>query len=105
MSPSTAAQRAAWDVPFPLKSESLPAIGAYKLDMTKMELERGDQVRIVLEAIDHRGKPGVSTLSEPILLDITDESGILAAVSEGDRRSQEQIDDLIRRQLGIGEVD
>ena len=61
-------------------------------------------MRIVLEAIDYRGEPGVSAESEPILLDITDESGILAAVSEGDRRSQEQIDDLIRRQLGIGEA-
>ena len=105
MSPAAAAQRKGVNVPFPLQGESLPAIGAYKLDMSQMELQRGDQVRIVLEAIDYRGKPGESTLSEPIMLDITDESGILAAVSEGDRRSQEQIDDLIRRQLGIGEVD
>ena len=105
MSPTAAAQRKPIQVPYPLQGDSLPAAGAYKLDLSQVALERGDQVRIVLEAIDYRGSPGVGTQSEPILLDITDESGILAGISEGDRRSQEQIDDLIRRQLGIGEVD
>mgnify|MGYP007059393495 FL=1 len=89
---------------YPLQGDALPRVGAYVLDLSSLSLQRGDEVRIVLEAIDHRGKPGVSTESEPIILEITDESGILAAVSEGDRRSQEQIDDLIRRQLGIGET-
>ena len=105
MGPTAAAGRNGITVSYPLQGRELPAAGAYKLDLSKLALQRGDQVRIVLEAIDYRGSPGVSSQSEPILLDITDESGILAGISEGDRRSQEQIDDLIRRQLGIGEVD
>ena len=104
LSPTAAAGRKPRIINFPLQGEDLPGGGAYRLDLSQLSLERGDQVRIVLEAIDYRGELGVAAESEPILLDITDESGILAAVSEGDRRSQEQIDDLIRRQLGIGEA-
>ena len=104
-SPAEAAQRQPTPLDFPLQGGQLPRVGAYVLDISSLALDRGDEVRIVLEAVDHRGEgaSGVTAESEAIILDITDESGILAAVSEGDRRSQEQIDDLIRRQLGIGE--
>jgi hypothetical protein len=103
MSPKEAESRSLQTIKFPLRGQSVS--GAYVLDISSMQLARGDEVRITLLAEDYRGeKPGVVSESEPIVLEITDESGILAAVSEGDRRSQEQIDDLIRRQLGIGET-
>jgi hypothetical protein len=34
---------------------------------------------------------------------VTDESGILAAISESDERSARRLDEIIKRQLGIGE--
>jgi hypothetical protein len=101
MSPKEAESRVMQPVTFPVRGENVA--GAYVLNLSSLKLARGDEVRITLQAQDYRGdKPGVVSESEPIVLEITDESGILAAVSEGDRRSQEQIDDLIRRQLGIG---
>jgi hypothetical protein len=36
------------------------------------------------------------------MLDITDESGILAALSETDERSAKQLETIIERQLGVG---
>lgn len=104
--PKEAEQREASPIKYPLRGDALPLVGAYVLDMSALKVEKGDEIRITLEATDYRGDnlPGTASESEPLVLTITDESGILAAVSEGDRRSQEQIDDLIRRQLGIGEA-
>lgn len=106
--PTEASQRPPIELAYELRGDELPVVGAFVLeDLASLKLTRGDEVRITLSATDYRGEnlPGVTSESEPIILEITDESGILAAVSEGDRRSQEQIDDLIRRQLGIGETD
>jgi hypothetical protein len=38
------------------------------------------------------------------VLEISDESGVLAAISEADPRSEEKLTDIIKRQLGIGET-
>jgi hypothetical protein len=103
MSPEEAESRRPQTIEFPVKGQ--PLNGAFVLDVSSLKLARGDEVRITLLAQDYRGdKAGAIAESEPLALEITDESGILAAVSDGDRRSQEQIDDLIRRQLGIGET-
>jgi hypothetical protein len=103
MSPKDAELRKPQAIMFPAQGEQV--VGAHVLNIAPLKLARGDEVKITLQAEDYRGnKAGVVSESEPIVLEITDEAGILAAVSDGDRRSQEQIDDLIRRQLGIGET-
>jgi hypothetical protein len=66
-------------------------------------LKKGDQVRVTLKATDYRGSAdGQTASSEPIVIDITDEAGILAALSEADDRSAKQIETIIERQLGVG---
>lgn len=103
LSPKDAELRKPQAIKFPAQGEQV--VGAHVLNIAPLKLARGDEVKLTLLAEDYRGsKPGVVSESEPIVLEITDEAGILAAVSDGDRRSQEQIDDLIRRQLGIGET-
>lgn len=88
----------------PLLRDKLPLKGTYKLDLAQLGLAKGDQVKVTLEAIDYRGStPGQSASSEPLVLQVTDESGILAAISESDERSARQLDAIIKRQLGIGE--
>ncbi|MCA9268493.1 MAG: hypothetical protein KDA41_08475, partial [Planctomycetales bacterium] len=105
MSSSEAELRKAEAVRYPLRRLQLPASGAYVLDLSKLQLTRGDQLRITLTATDYRGDlPPVSSDSEPLVVEVTDQAGIVAAISEADRRSQEQIDELISRQLGIGET-
>ena len=42
--------------------------------------------------------------SEPIVFQVTDESGILAGLIEADEKSARQLDQIIQRQLGIGEA-
>ncbi|MBI3865917.1 MAG: hypothetical protein HY290_28920 [Planctomycetia bacterium] len=77
----------------------------YVLDLKPLGLAKGDEVRVTLEALDYRGKrPGATARGEPIILTVTDESGILAGLVEADEKSARQLDQIIQRQLGIGEA-
>lgn len=83
----------------PLEGETL------RVDLRSLKLEKGDKVTIMLEAIDYRGKTkGKSALSEPLVFQVTDQSGILEGLSEADQKSAKQLDVIIQRQLGIGEA-
>jgi hypothetical protein len=78
--------------------------GRYVLDLAPFSLSKGDQARVTLEAVDFRGdRPGMTAQSEPIVFQVTDESGILAGLIESDEKSARQLDQIIQRQLGIGE--
>jgi hypothetical protein len=78
--------------------------GRYPLDLSALKLVKGDQLKITLEARDFRGDlPGKTATSEPLVLHVTDERGVLAAMTESDQRSAKQMDAIIQRQLGIGE--
>ncbi len=92
------------DLREPLLGDDLPVSGTYRLELSPLKLVKGDQLKVVLEAVDYRGAAaGQSALSEPLTLQVTDESGVLAAISESDERSARQLDAIITRQLGIGE--
>ena len=72
--------------------------------MSQLGLEKGDRLKLTVEVLDYRGdQDGVWASSEPIYLEVSDESGVLAAISETDERSEQRLDDLIRRELGIGD--
>jgi|GEM_PF-1284328 len=85
--------------------EQLPLQGTMPVKLDPLGLEVGDQVRLTVRAVDYRGgAAGQETESEPIVLDVTDERGILAALTETDERSVEQIDAIIDRELTVGGV-
>ena len=87
-----------------LDHKSLPMDGSLAIPLASLGLEKGDQVRVTLQATDYRGNaPGQTASSEPIVLDITDENGIMAALSETDGRSATALNAIIERQLGVGE--
>jgi len=87
----------------PLSRSQLPLAGTRALDLAPMKLVKGDRLRITVEAKDYRGElPGRFARSEPVVLDVMDENGILAAISEPDERSARQLDALINQELGIG---
>ncbi len=78
--------------------------GRYTLDLGPLLLSKGDQVRVTLEAVDFRGDhPGTPAQSEPLVFQVTDESGILAGLIEADEKSAKMLDEIIEKQLGIGE--
>ena len=93
----------------PLTGDGLPVLGKFPLSLSPLKLVKGDRIKIVLEVTDYRGENdagqpvGSLFQSEPLVLEISDESGVLAAISEADQRSEERLTDIIKRQLGIGE--
>jgi hypothetical protein len=75
----------------------------FRIDLTPLEAVKGDQVKLTLQAVDFRGKrPGGETASEPLVLEVTDEQGILAAMAETDRESARQLQTMIERQIDVG---
>jgi hypothetical protein len=90
-----------------LPAEGLPRKAVqqrWPLDLGPLKLQKGDQVKCSIEATDFRGTgSGRSTISEPLVLTVTDERGVLAAMAETDQRTARQMDAIIQRQLGIGD--
>lgn len=71
--------------------------------LAPLKLAPGDEIRLTVEATDDRGVfPGVAAASEPLVLHVTDESGILAALVEADEKTVRELDELIERELAIG---
>src|SRR5690606_30676901 len=78
---------------------------SHPLELSRWKLQPGDRLQITLSAEDDRGvEPGKLGRSEPLVLEIADESGVLAAISEADQQSEQLLGELIQRQLGIGET-
>lgn len=89
--------------PLPKVGKSLPFRGQFVLDLAPFQLAKGDQLQLTLSVVDYRGeKPGQQELSEPILLEVSDEAGVLAAITEADERSEKRLSDVITQQLGVG---
>ena len=92
-----------------VEAARLPLQRRHALLLTPLKLAKGDRVKVTLETVDYRGKNkqsetlGESHKSEPLILEISDESGVLAAISAADERSEQRLTDIIKRQLGIGE--
>jgi hypothetical protein len=95
-------------------ARDLPLDGQYTVDLAALstdangsadvQLAKGDRLKLTLQAVDYRGDlPGQSCVSEPLVLEISDESGVLSAISEADERSEERLTEIIMQQLGIGE--
>ncbi len=79
--------------------------GSYSLDLSPLKLVKGEELKVVLEAFDYRGKlPPRSSVSEPLILQVTDREGILAGLLETDEKSARQLDAIIQRELGIGDA-
>ncbi|MCA9248951.1 MAG: hypothetical protein KDA42_17610 [Planctomycetales bacterium] len=87
----------------PLTGDSLPLRGEHPLSLSQFTLSKGDRVEVRLRVTDFRGDAvGEDMLSEPLVFHVTDESGVMAAISETDELSARKLDDIIKRQLGIG---
>ncbi|WP_425614012.1 hypothetical protein NA78x_003863 [Anatilimnocola sp. NA78] len=94
----------------PLRGGQLPVDARFSLPLSSLQLNKGDRLKITLEVVDYRGDneagqpTGERYQSDPLVLEISDESGVLAAISEADERSEQRLTDIIKRQLGIGET-
>jgi hypothetical protein len=93
----------------PLVGDRLPLAGNFPLLLAPLKLAKGDSLKLMLEVTDYRGENaqgqpiGQAALSDSLVVQVSDESGVLAAIAEGDQRSEQQLTEIIKRQLGIGE--
>jgi hypothetical protein len=78
--------------------------GQRSVDLGPLSLVKGDGVELVVEASDVRpaGRER-RVVSEPVILQVTDEAGVFASLAEADEQSAKQLDQIIERQLGLGE--
>ena len=77
--------------------------GRLPLEMVGLNLNKGDQVTIIVEAEDARGdRPGQVAAAEPVTFDVTDREGLLAGLLEADEEGATRLDAIIQRELGLG---
>jgi len=78
--------------------------GEYHLDLEPFKLLKGDELKVTFIAWDTRGSlEPQKSFSEPLILSVTDQQGILSGLLQTDEESAKQLDAIIRRELGIGE--
>jgi hypothetical protein len=89
----------------PIVHPRLPLSALYRLPLSTLKLKKGDGIKVEIEANGYRGnRTGQPTRSDPISLQITDESGILAAIGQIDAQAARQLDRLIDGQMRVGGV-
>lgn len=77
--------------------------GQVPVPLSTYELQKGDEVKVTLEVIDWRGTiPGQKGLGESVTFNVTDLNGILAQTGDEDKKTAKQLDEILRRELGIG---
>lgn len=88
------------------RSEEPPKIlqKQWKLDLSPLPCQKGDRIEIVVTATEVRGggRPGKAASTDPLVFEVTDRAGILALMSELDRKSAEQLREMIEKQLDVG---
>ena len=76
----------------------------FTLDLTPLQLSKGDTLEVTVTAVDYRGdRPGETAQADPVVFEVTDEQGVRASMLESDRHSAQQLKTMIQRQLGIGD--
>ena len=95
----------------PISVERLPLADKAAINLANLQLKpqngplkKGDRLKVVLIAQDDRGGPGETFRSEPIIIEISDDLGVLSAVGESDPQAAQRIDEILKRELGIGEA-
>lgn len=79
---------------------------SHRLVLAPLKAVKGDKIKVVVQAVDHRGGPqkaeGKAAQSDPIEFQVTDEQGILTAILEADRESARQYRTMIDDQIDVG---
>jgi hypothetical protein len=87
----------------PLVGDALPAAGSFVVPLADLGLQKGDFVRVVVEAVDERGAtPGQPATSAPIDLTVTDENGVLEALQASESQAAQELQAIIEEQLRVG---
>ena len=78
--------------------------GQIPIPLSAYELQKGDEIKVTLEVTDWRGSlPGQKGSGESVTFNVTDLNGILAQTGDEDKKTAKQLDEILRRELGIGQ--
>lgn len=78
---------------------------AYRFPLAGLGLRKGDQLELVVEAVDNRGSADRGkTASEALVYNIADDREIEESLTEQDRESERQFDTMIPEQTEVGEA-
>jgi hypothetical protein len=87
-------------LPLPVDQPRTAPTGKFPLELSGLQLHKGDKVTVTLVARDRGGDLGrAPARSEPFTLEVTDEQGLYAAMAETDQRSALKMDEIIQKQL------
>jgi hypothetical protein len=87
-----------------LLPDRLPFKAEQALELSSLNLVKGDRLKLTMEITDFRGNSaGQTYLADPLVLEVSDESGVLAAISEADPKLGEGFTDVINKQTGSGD--
>lgn len=76
--------------------------GQVPVALSSFGLQKGDEVKVTLEVTDWRGSlPGQIGAGESVTFTVTDLNGILAQTGDEDKKTARQLDEILRRELGI----
>lgn len=90
-------------IPLPTDGSRTSLAGKFPLELTSLQLHKGERVTICVTARDRRGAdPRAAAQSEPFVLEVTDEQGLYEAMAETDQRSALKMDEIIQKQLMLG---
>lgn len=78
--------------------------GTYTLNLAEMNLQKGDQVAVAVEAFDFRGEAAEvkSRRSEKWVFDVTDQAGVLRGMGRLDEQMDKRLDEILQAQLEAG---
>lgn len=77
--------------------------GDIPLDISDLQLKKGDRVTVTFRAVDYRGeKEGKMTTGDELVFQVTDRAGILASLRQLDAQMDKKLDEIIKAQLGYG---
>ncbi|MBT3200682.1 MAG: hypothetical protein HN350_12285 [Phycisphaerales bacterium] len=77
--------------------------GSYKLNLTDLKLEKGQQLAAWVEAIDYRGEMvGKTRRSDKWIFEITDNQGVLEAMDRLTEQMDKKLDEILRAQMEAG---
>lgn len=78
--------------------------GTYALKLAELNLRKGDQVAVAVEAFDFRGEGAEvkSRRSEKWVFDVTDQAGVLRGMGRLDEQMDKRLDEILQAQLEAG---
>ncbi len=78
-------------------------LGELKVDDKPVNLQKGEQLVLAIEAVDFRGSTeGKSRQSEKWVFEVTDQAGVLGAMDRLDEQMDKKLDEILRAQLEAG---